>query len=216
MLIVYYILHPADVLKTIVQVGFEKSPYPIIINIENYCSSEQQVRVVQLLKSVLKKVLAAPSDTHTDSRSVLPSPAQLKGRVLLRCAKSDLPGDAADDEADEATTSLGGAGRNKRVRGAGAGASAGLGFGPNKARQVPLIQDLSDLVFLSSGIQNYSDLNAAGDPPPGVLADCVWALSENKGAALLDNEQTIERVVKYHDAHLRYCMCAFSYFGLFD
>ena len=161
---------------------------------ENFCSAEQQLRIVQLLKAILKKILAVPAP-RGDSSMPLPSPAQLKGFVLLRCAKTDAAGsvDAGDDDEDEGG---GAVGRNKRGRNAGI----------LKARQVPVIAELSQLVYLSTlGGHGYSELKANG--VSSAPTDCVWALSENKAATLLGNQTLHERIIAHHATHLGYADC---------
>jgi hypothetical protein len=91
-------LYTVDVLKCIVEVGFEKSPYPVILCLHNHCSAKVQLRVVQLLKSTLKKMLALPSEVST-----LASPNSLKGQVLIRCAKGAIVDDEEEDKKKSAT-----------------------------------------------------------------------------------------------------------------
>lgn len=182
----------ADVLKTIVQIGFEKSPYPIILNLENYCTAEQQLRVVQLLKTILKKALAVPA-TRSDISAPLPSPAQLKGFVLLRCALLDVAGtgalDAVDDDDDDGGTSANRA--KQRTK----------NIGVLKMRQVPVIAELAQLVYLSNtGSHGYDELKANGNA--GASTDSVWTLNESKASSLVGNQVMHDRVILHHATHL--------------
>jgi len=86
-----------DALKAIKKRAFKKSDYPIILSIENHCSVEQQIRMAKHLKDVFEdKLLLEPLP---EDSSVLPSPEQLKGRVIVKAKK--LPRDVVDGELAE-------------------------------------------------------------------------------------------------------------------
>ncbi|WVQ85423.1 hypothetical protein IAT38_007588 [Cryptococcus sp. DSM 104549] len=77
-----------DICRAIKQYGFVASPYPIIISAEIHCTSEQQNRLAAILKEVFgERLVTAPVCEGLDD---LPSPEQLKGRVLLK-AKPPKP-----------------------------------------------------------------------------------------------------------------------------
>ena len=96
-----------DALKAIKMCAFKKSKYPVIVSIENHCSLEQQVRMAKHLKDVFEdKLLLEPLP---EDSTVLPSPEQLKGRVIVKAKKLPLPRDMVsselslhDDDSDEA------------------------------------------------------------------------------------------------------------------
>ena len=86
-----------DALKAIKKHAFKKSVYPIILSIENHCSVKQQVRMAELLKEVFEdKLLLEPLP---EDSTALPSPEQLKGRVIIKGQK--LPAVAVDGEPED-------------------------------------------------------------------------------------------------------------------
>ncbi|CAF3154185.1 unnamed protein product, partial [Rotaria sp. Silwood2] len=62
---------------------FKASPYPVIFNIENHCSPEQQIEMARILKHYLGDCLVT-KHLPDKNPSVLPSPEDLKYRVLVR------------------------------------------------------------------------------------------------------------------------------------
>ncbi|XP_060119277.1 1-phosphatidylinositol 4,5-bisphosphate phosphodiesterase delta-4 [Heteronotia binoei] len=75
-----------EVVSTIEKYAFQVSDYPIILSIENHCSIEQQEVMVQQLKSILGVHLLI---TTIDGRVPvqLPSPAELRGKIILKGKK---------------------------------------------------------------------------------------------------------------------------------
>ncbi|CAF2640601.1 unnamed protein product [Rotaria sp. Silwood2] len=68
---------------------FKTSPYPIILDIENHCSIEQQHEMARVLREVFgDRLISEP--LLTNNSLVLPSPEDLKYKVLLRTIAHDL------------------------------------------------------------------------------------------------------------------------------
>ncbi|KAL4503997.1 hypothetical protein ABPG72_022627 [Tetrahymena utriculariae] len=77
-----------DIFKAIKQYGFERSVYPIIINLEHECSVNQQNLIANFLVNVFQDMLyRLPEDFI--SFDYLPSPNQLKKKIIIR-AKGKL------------------------------------------------------------------------------------------------------------------------------
>ncbi|KAI0357698.1 PLC-like phosphodiesterase [Trametes cingulata] len=73
-----------DTCAAIAKYAFVASPYPIIISAEIHCSVPQQEQLVEIMKEVFGEALVyAPVDGRPKIE-VLPSPEDLKGRVLLK------------------------------------------------------------------------------------------------------------------------------------
>ena len=70
-----------DALRVIHKNAFEVSPFPVIINLQNNCSRDQQARVADLLKKTFRDQLAIPKEIDSP---VLPSPLDLKNKILIR------------------------------------------------------------------------------------------------------------------------------------
>ncbi|CAF0966243.1 unnamed protein product [Rotaria sordida] len=68
---------------------FKTSPYPVILNIENHCSSEQQKQLARILKTILgDRLITKP--LFNKNPSILPSPEDLKYKVLVRDVEPEL------------------------------------------------------------------------------------------------------------------------------
>ncbi|KFQ75561.1 1-phosphatidylinositol 4,5-bisphosphate phosphodiesterase eta-2, partial [Phaethon lepturus] len=83
-----------DVIETINKYAFTKNEYPVILSIENHCSVIQQKKMAQYLIEILGDKLDL-SDVHSDDSTKLPSPASLKGKILVKGKK--LPANISDD-----------------------------------------------------------------------------------------------------------------------
>ncbi|CAF3309874.1 unnamed protein product, partial [Rotaria sp. Silwood2] len=67
---------------------FKASPYPVILSLENHCSISQQKEIARILKQILgNQLITAPITTKNSS--VLPSPEDLKYKVLIRTVEHD-------------------------------------------------------------------------------------------------------------------------------
>ncbi|XP_015420348.1 PREDICTED: 1-phosphatidylinositol 4,5-bisphosphate phosphodiesterase delta-1 [Myotis davidii] len=74
-----------DVLRAIRDYAFKASPYPVILSLENHCSLEQQRVMARHLSTILGSMLLdRPLEGATTS---LPSPEQLKGKIVLKGKK---------------------------------------------------------------------------------------------------------------------------------
>ncbi|KAM8916437.1 1-phosphatidylinositol 4,5-bisphosphate phosphodiesterase eta-2 [Spinachia spinachia] len=94
-----------DVIETINKYAFTKSPYPVILSIENHCSVPQQKKMAQYLREVLQDKLDL-SSVNVHEFKKLPSPEILKGKVLVKGKKlpANLDPDAEEgDVSDEDT-----------------------------------------------------------------------------------------------------------------
>ncbi|NXL88869.1 PLCH2 phosphodiesterase, partial [Alectura lathami] len=83
-----------DVVETINKYAFIKNEYPVILSIENHCSVIQQKKMAQYLTEILGDKLDLSSVQYDDSTR-LPSPASLKGKILVKGKK--LPANISDD-----------------------------------------------------------------------------------------------------------------------
>nr|XP_057906496.1 1-phosphatidylinositol 4,5-bisphosphate phosphodiesterase eta-2a [Doryrhamphus excisus] len=97
-----------DVIETINKYAFVKNDYPVILSIENHCSVPQQKKMAEYLIDILGDKLDV-SNIKAEDSGQLPSPENLKGKILVKGKK--LPpnidenaeeGDVSDeDSADE-------------------------------------------------------------------------------------------------------------------
>jgi len=85
-----------DVLIGIKDLAFDKSPYPVILSLENHCSVEQQRQMSKDLNEVFgASLFVEPID---ENRTTLPSPEELKYKIVVKGKK--LPAGMADDEVE--------------------------------------------------------------------------------------------------------------------
>ncbi|XP_023682944.2 1-phosphatidylinositol 4,5-bisphosphate phosphodiesterase gamma-2 [Paramormyrops kingsleyae] len=74
-----------DVVKAINDHAFVASEYPVVLSIEEHCCTEQQDKMADIFTKVFKdKLLTIPVEPMADQ---LPSPAQLKGKIILKHKK---------------------------------------------------------------------------------------------------------------------------------
>ena len=83
----------ADAVKALAAFGFRSSPYPLILSLEVHCTPRQQDRMAELLAAAFGATLATPQGMGLGGRCsgdgpggevLLPSPAALMGRVLIK------------------------------------------------------------------------------------------------------------------------------------
>lgn len=92
----------ADVLLTIKRYAFQSSNLPLILSLEIHCSSAAQLKAVEILQSTFGDTLVTNAIT---GGNVLPSPEELRNKVLVKVKKtSNLPS-SIDDNGSFTTTS---------------------------------------------------------------------------------------------------------------
>ncbi|XP_069503789.1 1-phosphatidylinositol 4,5-bisphosphate phosphodiesterase delta-1 isoform X2 [Ambystoma mexicanum] len=75
----------SDAIKAIKNYAFKASPYPVIISLENHCTVDQQIVMAKHMKTILgDMLLTVPPDRKLED---LPSPEQLKGKILVKGKK---------------------------------------------------------------------------------------------------------------------------------
>jgi phosphatidylinositol phospholipase C delta len=97
-----------DIIKSLdVFLMLNPKSYPIILSLENHCSIPFQQAMATQLKSILGSRLYVPDESSL--RGSLPSPAQLRGKIVLKGRRPstgltddyDTDDDAADDDLTE-------------------------------------------------------------------------------------------------------------------
>ncbi|XP_077436235.1 1-phosphatidylinositol 4,5-bisphosphate phosphodiesterase delta-4 [Vanacampus margaritifer] len=95
-----------DIIATLKEYAFTTSDFPVILSLENHCSVEQQTVMAHHLSKILgDTLLRNVLDGHATPQC-LPSPQELKGKVLLKAKKiggseGSLDGTLTDDISDE-------------------------------------------------------------------------------------------------------------------
>ncbi|KAI7797080.1 putative 1-phosphatidylinositol 4 [Triplophysa rosa] len=86
-----------EVVEAIAEYAFRASPYPLILSLENHCSVEQQTIMAQQLRSILRdKLLTKP--LNDKSLKCLPSPEDLKGKILIKAKKNKVEQDSSSSD----------------------------------------------------------------------------------------------------------------------
>uniref|UniRef100_A0AAV2M8A4 Phosphoinositide phospholipase C n=1 Tax=Knipowitschia caucasica TaxID=637954 RepID=A0AAV2M8A4_KNICA len=88
-----------DVIETINKYAFTKTPFPVILSIENHCTVPQQKKMAEYLKEVLQDKLDLSCVNAHEFRK-LPSPEILKGKVLIKGKKLPVNLDPTAEEGD--------------------------------------------------------------------------------------------------------------------
>lgn len=73
-----------DACKAIAKYAFVTSPYPIIISAEVHCGMTQQVMIANIMREEFGDALVTAPVNGRPKIEALPSPEDLKGRVLLK------------------------------------------------------------------------------------------------------------------------------------
>ncbi|XP_057707966.1 1-phosphatidylinositol 4,5-bisphosphate phosphodiesterase delta-4 isoform X2 [Corythoichthys intestinalis] len=95
-----------DIIATLKEYAFTTSDFPVILSLENHCSVEQQTVMARHLSKILGDTLLKNIlDGHTTTQC-LPSPMDLKRKVLLKAkkissAEGSQDGTLTDDFSDE-------------------------------------------------------------------------------------------------------------------
>ena len=64
--------------------AFTASDYPVIISIENHCNQSHQTTMAKVFRAVFKDLLPKENLVEQEGRARLPSPEELKGKIILK------------------------------------------------------------------------------------------------------------------------------------
>ncbi|XP_003131373.1 1-phosphatidylinositol 4,5-bisphosphate phosphodiesterase delta-3 isoform X1 [Sus scrofa] len=158
-----------DVVQAVRDHAFTLSPYPVILSLENHCGLEQQATMARHLRSILGDMLVTQV-LDSQNPEELPSPEQLKGRVLVKgkklpAARSDegrILSDREEEEEEEDDEEEAGAAEQRR-----------------RAKQIS--PELSALAVYCGATRLRTLRPAPPPPPPGQVS----SLSERKAKKLI-------------------------------
>uniref|UniRef100_A0A8C4UZA8 Phosphoinositide phospholipase C n=1 Tax=Falco tinnunculus TaxID=100819 RepID=A0A8C4UZA8_FALTI len=170
-----------EVVSTLGKYAFKTSDYPVILSLENHCSMEQQEVLAQQLKSILgEQLLTTTTDGHVPSQ--LPSPEELKHKILLKGKKIgrledmlDGPGDEAPDVSDDDN---GAEAEEERRRAKVSGTQRGSALQKDKES---LAQALSDCVVYCKNVSFRGFQEARSHSRPSEIS----SLAEAKARKLI-------------------------------
>ncbi|XP_070532655.1 inactive phospholipase C-like protein 2 isoform X2 [Ptychodera flava] len=116
--------------------AFTASQYPLFVSLENHCCPEQQRYIVKYLTSIFKEKLY--KEDIGVGKSYLPSPEELKGKIILKGKK--LPPDWTHDEGEVTDEDEGTDNDKKKLK------KDGL-------KKITLIKELSDLISICKSVR---------------------------------------------------------------
>lgn len=91
-----------DVIAAIGRYAFVASPYPLILSLEIHNDLPQQEVIAQILKSTLgEKLLTARLSNRVEDGTDLPSPEDLKGKILVKAKNLLLMDPSGDTPSDD-------------------------------------------------------------------------------------------------------------------
>ena len=177
-----------DVISAINSEGFKTSPYPIILSIENHCSLRQQDVMADMMKNVFGDKLQLPLHEAT---AMLPSPEDLKFKILIKGKKNkDEVHDDDDDEDDVAGHSKDGDNEPK------ANFKNKKNLEHNKSHE-GVSADLSAITFLSA--TKVKEFNASS---AALEADKMCSYSEGKTLKYVNRRTTVAAWINHNKKHL--------------
>uniref|UniRef100_A0A8P4K791 Phosphoinositide phospholipase C n=1 Tax=Dicentrarchus labrax TaxID=13489 RepID=A0A8P4K791_DICLA len=197
------------VLEAIGKFAFVASEYPLIICIENHCSHQQQKVMWQHLVRILgKKLYTDPPD---EGESYLPSPHDLRHRILLKGKKL---GPGSDDEDGEVSEEDEGAEMCQRMKAANSGGATpggnekdmvqkSVSFTANPLHIPPkrfkLLKELSDLVTLCCSVSFIDFITSSETQEPWEMCSfheslAVRLAGESPGDFVNHNKHFLSRV----------------------
>ncbi|CAN8095763.1 unnamed protein product [Discula destructiva] len=84
-----------EVIAAINKYAFYKSPYPLWVSLEVHCNSTQQEIMANIMREIFGEKLVTERLEGLDNQ--LPTPEQLKGRILVKCKSPNLNDPKASD-----------------------------------------------------------------------------------------------------------------------
>eukprot|EP00730_Choanoeca_flexa_P005512 TRINITY_DN11963_c0_g1_i1.p1 TRINITY_DN11963_c0_g1~~TRINITY_DN11963_c0_g1_i1.p1 ORF type:complete len:1115 (+),score=324.74 TRINITY_DN11963_c0_g1_i1:98-3442(+) len=177
-----------DVIEACAKYGFTTSEYPLILSIENHMSVPQQTKLAKYVRASFGDRLAViPLDTDP-----MPSPASLKGKVIIKGKRLPPTQDEADmSEDDEAVEALDAAANDKVALKKHSKTHRKLIQRQNKLAQtqpkVKLSKDFSDVVSLA-GVK-YKGPDTLADAIKTQKTMQMSSFGEKKAVLLAEEEE---------------------------
>ncbi|KAI5617178.1 1-phosphatidylinositol 4,5-bisphosphate phosphodiesterase delta-1 isoform X1 [Silurus asotus] len=140
-----------DVIKAIKDYAFKTSDYPVILSLENHCSLEQQKLMAQYMTSILGSALLT-RPLGKEVPTCLPSPEELKGRILVKGKRLNKLDAAFNNNMEE--------GDSVSEEDEAAEVKQGEQDTKNKKKKIKLAKELSNLVIYCKSVHFTSFENS--------------------------------------------------------
>ncbi len=180
-----------DAIMAINEYGFVNSPYPIILSIEQHCNLEQQGVQADIMKAIFKDKLA-PRITNPDaSGCLLPSPNELRYKILLKGKREDAVDDEGDDSEDDDD--------NDPDMAAAKAAAKSVRSMKNNAKRNHVAKEMSDLIYLGTGKVKVFD-EKSRDLPCDMM--CSYSESTTSKHLTSKDQSVVNRWSQHNREHL--------------
>ena len=198
-------------IRAIAEYGFVTSPYPVVLSIENHCCLDQQKILAKIMTEIFKDKLAMPLKNADGSpTAVLPSPMELKYKVLIKgkrltgSTKEEEEEEEEEEEDDEEPVS----GKIVKEK-SGLSEEAAAADKSSKKKKVNLKThpDLSGITYLGTGKVKAFTPEVSGAIP----ADMMASYGESKTYKNVKNPDKVEGWIEHNKAHLRYVKISVIY-----
>lgn len=176
-----------DAISAINEYGFVASPYPIILSIEQHCCLEQQKVQVDIMKDTFKEKLAVRMASPAGEGATLPSPEQLKFKILIKGKREDED-EGDDDDEDEG---------DNDDEGAAAAAKQAMNKKKSKTKKTKVHPQMSEITYLGTGKVKKFDESTLKLP-----CDMMCSYSETTTLKNLEKSDKREGWVKHNRGHL--------------
>ena len=182
-----------DAISAINEYGFATSPYPIILSIEQHCSLEQQKVQVDIMKDTFKEKLATRMTNSGEQGVALPSPEDLKYKILVKGKREDDDGDG--DEEDEGEEEDDGAAAPSEN--APAVAKDTSSKKKDRSKKTKVHPEMTEITYLGTGKVKKFDADTLRLP-----CDMMCSYSETTTLKNLQQEDKKEGWVLHNRGHL--------------
>lgn len=182
-----------NVLKTIKKYAFSSSPYPVILSLEVHCSAPFQIKIINALKSTFGAMLV---DQTICFEGNLPSPEELKNRILVKVKKTSPTSNfGVDDNGNFVSSSTTGTSFSESNDTSSTSRKSSLKI--RKRTSFKVIDALSDLGVYVQGVKfrNFS-------LPESKTFNHCFSLSEKAINSMLKDEMKLSAVDKHNRKYL--------------
>jgi len=174
--------------------AFTESPYPVVLSIENHCSAAQQKKLAKICKDILGNKLAMPLQ---NVGSALPSPMDLKHKVLLKGKRMKVHGIEHEDDGDaDEDDELNAAG------GVEAASSKKVDSKKKKKKEEEeseTVEELSAITFLATGKVKAFTREVSASIPPDYMA----SYSEGTTVKNMKKTDIVQGWINHNKTHMR-------------
>jgi hypothetical protein len=183
----------------------------VVLSIENHCCLEQQKVLAKIMTEVFKDKLAMPIKLADGSApTTLPSPMELKGKVLIkgkRLSSKDAAEEAEEEEEEDEDEEDATSHKLKKEKSVAGEEAEKDKASKKKKPHLKTHPDLSAITYLGTGkVKGFTpETNAA------IPADMMASYGENTTYKLAKNADKVEGWIEHNKKHLRFVLSATSF-----